>query len=526
MKKFREREKYGHGGDIDDKKAMILSQIKEVHHHADELEKVLANMDTVDAWVVGKMERATTDLSDITHYLDGTTEYARGGEVRYNIKGNNFSDKIENGKKFKDLIIKVFQNQSGEQTYPQNFIQETAFTGKIVKHDGSNYLKDYSYRGTITKFSFLDDKDFIQALKYVDRPAIRKLEDGGELTENAEIEIVKNEDGVFKVYYTKGDIGFDGRMRKYHSGRDYEYEFEPDYFDDEKSEEYFYNDGDGVIEKEILDAFYSKKTTEYAKGGKIVGDIGKSGTQYGYTLKEWEEKAEKVGLLVSPKEWWKNQQGKKYKDSFGRTKTIGQFSQDERIEMEYYGYLIAIGMDLGSKKIPKSAIKYVEDNNYKKMARGGETSKKEMLWQSIKDKFSEVFYADTDDEKNEIFSNDVKAEEHIWMFDRYSPYPSTLSWADAKSLFLRKLTKEEKDIITIEYDVRNISEAFGLMWEKKILVKLNTSGRESGMMARGGKVKYDYIPKYEIESINTWDGENIEEKDILDGAYVKKSRKR
>lgn len=327
--KYRTRKRYGHGGNIDDKKAMILSQIKEVHHHADELEKVLANMDTVDAWVVGKMERATTDLSDITHYLDGTTEYARGGEVRYDIKGNNFSDKIENGKKFKDLIIKVFQNQSGEQTYPQNFIQETALTGKIVKHDGSNYLKDYTMRGTISKFAFLDDKDFIEALKYVDRPAIRKLEDGGmadsekmiviaydgegseewiliekglsmqqarELTEqlrllnlyseykilneseimadggtteSAEIDIVKKEDGQFKVYYTKGDISFDGRLRRYHSGRDYEYEFEPDYFDDEKSEEYFYNDGDGVIEKEILDAFYSKKTTEYARGGKI-----------------------------------------------------------------------------------------------------------------------------------------------------------------------------------------------------------------------------------------------------------------
>jgi hypothetical protein len=69
------------GGAIDDKKAMVLSQIKEVHHHADELAKVLANMDTVDAWVVGKMERATTDLSDITHYLDGTTEYAKGGRI-------------------------------------------------------------------------------------------------------------------------------------------------------------------------------------------------------------------------------------------------------------------------------------------------------------------------------------------------------------------------------------------------------------------------------------------------------------
>jgi hypothetical protein len=77
----KRKRRFKKGGAIDDKKAMVLSQIKEVHHHADELAKVLANMDTVDAWVVGKMERATTDLSDITHYLDGTTEYAKGGMV-------------------------------------------------------------------------------------------------------------------------------------------------------------------------------------------------------------------------------------------------------------------------------------------------------------------------------------------------------------------------------------------------------------------------------------------------------------
>jgi hypothetical protein len=78
----KRKRRFKKGGAIDDKKAMVLSQIKEVHHHADELAKVLANMDTVDAWVVGKMERATTDLSDITHYLDGTTEYAKGGMIK------------------------------------------------------------------------------------------------------------------------------------------------------------------------------------------------------------------------------------------------------------------------------------------------------------------------------------------------------------------------------------------------------------------------------------------------------------
>lgn len=92
---------------VDDKKAMVLSQIKEVHHHADELAKVLANMDTVDAWVVGKMERATTDLSDITHYLDGTTEYAKGGMT------NTFDNiLLENGfKKIKTFAgVRFFQN--------------------------------------------------------------------------------------------------------------------------------------------------------------------------------------------------------------------------------------------------------------------------------------------------------------------------------------------------------------------------------------------------------------------------------
>lgn len=91
---------------VDDKKAMVLSQIKEVHHHADELAKVLANMDTVDAWVVGKMERATTDLSDITHYLDGTTEYADGGMMSDNTFDNILMDygfkktKTFSGKRF------------------------------------------------------------------------------------------------------------------------------------------------------------------------------------------------------------------------------------------------------------------------------------------------------------------------------------------------------------------------------------------------------------------------------------------
>jgi hypothetical protein len=37
----------------------------------------------IEAWVVSKAERATTDLSDITHYLDGL-KMAMGGMVKAN----------------------------------------------------------------------------------------------------------------------------------------------------------------------------------------------------------------------------------------------------------------------------------------------------------------------------------------------------------------------------------------------------------------------------------------------------------
>lgn len=65
---------------VDENKAMVNSQTKEIKHHADELSKVLGKHKSIESWVVGKIERASTDLSDVTHYLDGK-KYAKGGGV-------------------------------------------------------------------------------------------------------------------------------------------------------------------------------------------------------------------------------------------------------------------------------------------------------------------------------------------------------------------------------------------------------------------------------------------------------------
>jgi len=60
---------------------MVLSQAKEIHHHIVELQKVLKKEKEIEAWVVGKIETVSADLSTITHYLEGKSEYGDGGSV-------------------------------------------------------------------------------------------------------------------------------------------------------------------------------------------------------------------------------------------------------------------------------------------------------------------------------------------------------------------------------------------------------------------------------------------------------------
>ena len=88
--------------------------------------------------------------------------------IKYKFKGNNFGQKIENARKFKDIVSKI-QNEQ------YNFIKNIAMNETIVKWKGEFYLKDYSYKGTLTKYDFLNDPLFINALQYIDRPKIRTI---------------------------------------------------------------------------------------------------------------------------------------------------------------------------------------------------------------------------------------------------------------------------------------------------------------------------------------------------------------
>jgi hypothetical protein len=68
---------FADGGNIQnfsDNQRMIMNQNVEVEHHQEELEDILEDEMPVPAWVVAKMETATQNLSDVTHYLDGQKE--------------------------------------------------------------------------------------------------------------------------------------------------------------------------------------------------------------------------------------------------------------------------------------------------------------------------------------------------------------------------------------------------------------------------------------------------------------------
>ncbi len=84
---LRSKGKMMAGGSIDNEnKLMVANNNKQLRHHTEELDEALENANHVPAWVVAKVNRSASDLSDATHYLEGVnSKYANGGGVgKYN----------------------------------------------------------------------------------------------------------------------------------------------------------------------------------------------------------------------------------------------------------------------------------------------------------------------------------------------------------------------------------------------------------------------------------------------------------
>ena len=105
------------GGNVDSENyEMLRGKIKEVMHHAEELKSITNRKKEVPAWVLAKSTRASTDLSDITHYMDGN-KYANGGGVDYKEQQINDLNSWDNDEIANFLGVSISQVAKDRQRY-------------------------------------------------------------------------------------------------------------------------------------------------------------------------------------------------------------------------------------------------------------------------------------------------------------------------------------------------------------------------------------------------------------------------
>lgn len=97
---FEDSKQYAKGGDVGNENAlMVMNDNKQIKHHTQELNDVVEPNTKVPAWVVSKVHRSASDLSDATHYLDGVnSKYADGGKTEINNK--EFLITVPKGKEY------------------------------------------------------------------------------------------------------------------------------------------------------------------------------------------------------------------------------------------------------------------------------------------------------------------------------------------------------------------------------------------------------------------------------------------
>jgi hypothetical protein len=208
---YFEKKKYSYeeGGIVDENTEMLLSQVKEIRHHADEIQKLINNNTEVEAWVVAKAERSATDLSDITHYIDGKNQkFADGGMVKWqdvqvgdsaNVKSENKTGVIVHtyGRKFHLKFV-----DGSEKTYDASELE-------FFKDDEDEFARGGYNTGRAWT---LDHYQHNKSEKYEKPVGDRKYADGGYLSSINESlinlkknGIVLNADNLTLICYNTGN---------------------------------------------------------------------------------------------------------------------------------------------------------------------------------------------------------------------------------------------------------------------------------------------------------------------------------
>jgi len=128
------------------------------------LQDALKKQKDVEGWVVAKLERSSADLSDVTHYLDGTTEYGDGGGVDANFDWSKVFEPLSVEEK--KILQETAQKEESEAKTKQkdNFAKSIRATGKNWNEAFLNRVKDAKFN--MMKFAENLKKNNEQARSY------------------------------------------------------------------------------------------------------------------------------------------------------------------------------------------------------------------------------------------------------------------------------------------------------------------------------------------------------------------------
>ena len=323
------------GGDVDGNQnaEMVLSKAKELHHHATELENVVKPNSDVEAWEVAKMERASTDASDVTHYEDGKKgkKLEKGGEINedggYMAKGG-FVSKGE-------LVWRKLSNSKKMEFLHENFTpQITPRSQEILVG------KDFQFLPKDVKIKL--EAKYANLEGYMAKGGqLEVSKDGGMMAKGVETLMMGDEE----VYIKKSSIGLEDEVCL------------------------FYKKDDSIlkcISKNQLDKFIEqgKLVPKKEKGGYMA----KGGMSQGYDDREDERLGMKDGKMSS-----------KDLDSTHARRDDARF--EERGKYKVGDFVIYDGikdriLTLGDKEVELEEEGWVEKSQIKSYKKGGNLSSK------------------------------------------------------------------------------------------------------------------------------------------------------
>jgi hypothetical protein len=166
---------------------MLQSNMKEIKHHSDELEDIVSNSTEVEPWVIAKTERASTDLSDVTHYLDGRKDkslempFEKGGYMAAGGETQNKQELLsELGKtleKANELMMEIFPKTQEEFDKLPWFTKENLIACRKGIWDAmsNRFMSGFEKGGMMAK----GGKNTNSWQKYLELASERAFEGGG-----------------------------------------------------------------------------------------------------------------------------------------------------------------------------------------------------------------------------------------------------------------------------------------------------------------------------------------------------------